>query len=115
MILLRQSPGRNEAPTEVEVMGPGPVCPYLKTSLGTLIVIVPDSWLSSFELDPSTIEDPSCRGIYGRGSRVIKVSDPSWSCHEFEPSATKDPPCRAAMHVKSVESSNVLPLVWCGS
>ncbi|GFT72866.1 hypothetical protein TNCV_1891741 [Trichonephila clavipes] len=32
--------------------------------------------------------------------------------HEFEPSTTKDPPCRAAMHVKSVESSNVLP--WCG-
>ncbi|GFT64917.1 hypothetical protein TNCV_274591 [Trichonephila clavipes] len=31
-------------------------------------------------------------------------------CHEFEPSTTKDPPCRAAMHVKSVESGNVLPL-----
>ncbi|GFV14160.1 hypothetical protein TNCV_526341 [Trichonephila clavipes] len=32
-------------------------------------------------------------------------------CHEFEPSTTKDPPCRAAMHVKSVESRNVLPSV----
>ncbi|GFU07211.1 uncharacterized protein TNCV_4946821 [Trichonephila clavipes] len=31
-------------------------------------------------------------------------------CHEFEPSTTKDQPCRAAMHVKSVESGNVLPL-----
>ncbi|GFW50582.1 hypothetical protein TNCV_2888851 [Trichonephila clavipes] len=29
---------------------------------------------------------------------------------EFESSTTKDPPCRGAMHVKSVESSNVLPL-----
>ncbi|GFV73296.1 hypothetical protein TNCV_2987771 [Trichonephila clavipes] len=24
-------------------------------------------------------------------------------------------PCRGAMYVKSVESSNVFPLVWCGS
>ncbi|GFW56852.1 complement C3 [Trichonephila clavipes] len=37
----------------------------------------------------------------------------SWlASHEFEPSTTKDPPCRGAMQVKSVESSNVLPLVW---
>ncbi|GFV55690.1 hypothetical protein TNCV_754901 [Trichonephila clavipes] len=43
-------------------------------------------------------------------SRSINVAVKS--CHEFEPSTTKDPPCRAAMHVKSVESSNVLP--WCG-
>ncbi|GFW72524.1 hypothetical protein TNCV_3797521 [Trichonephila clavipes] len=36
----------------------------------------------------------------------------SWqACHEFEPSTTKDSPCRASMHVKFVESSNVLPLV----
>ncbi|GFV78575.1 hypothetical protein TNCV_1888811 [Trichonephila clavipes] len=40
----------------------------------------------------------------------------SWlACHEFEPSTIKDPPCRGAIHVKSVESSNVFPLVWCGS
>ncbi|GFY28238.1 hypothetical protein TNCV_4395721 [Trichonephila clavipes] len=51
----------------------------------------------------------------GHGSRVVKVSDRGWPCHEFEPSTTKDPPSRAAMHVKSVESLNVLPLVWCGS
>ncbi|GFS95205.1 hypothetical protein TNCV_2705431 [Trichonephila clavipes] len=51
----------------------------------------------------------------GRGSRVVKVSDRGLPCHEFEPSATKDPPCRAAMHTKSAEISNVLPLVWCGS
>ncbi|GFT26558.1 hypothetical protein TNCV_3604011 [Trichonephila clavipes] len=40
----------------------------------------------------------------------------SWEAgHEFETSTTKDPPYRAAMHVQSVESSNILPLVWCGS
>ncbi|GFU21363.1 hypothetical protein TNCV_2434771 [Trichonephila clavipes] len=40
----------------------------------------------------------------------------SWpACHEFEPSANEDPSCREAMHVNSVESSNLLPLVWCGS
>ncbi|GFV93558.1 hypothetical protein TNCV_1988701 [Trichonephila clavipes] len=50
-----------------------------------------------------------------RSSRVVKVSDRGWPCHEFEPSTTKDPPCREAMHVKSVENSNVLPLVWCRS
>ncbi|GFY04429.1 uncharacterized protein TNCV_4415171 [Trichonephila clavipes] len=50
----------------------------------------------------------------GRGSLVVKVTD-SWStCHEFEPNTAEDPPCRGAMHVKSVESSNVLPFVWCG-
>ncbi|GFX77653.1 hypothetical protein TNCV_1105701 [Trichonephila clavipes] len=53
--------------------------------------------------------------IRGRGSPVVKVSDRGWPCHEFEPSTTKDPPCRGAMHVKSIESSNVLPLVWWGS
>ncbi|GFV26577.1 hypothetical protein TNCV_2102421 [Trichonephila clavipes] len=46
-----------------------------------------------------------------RGSRVVKVLDRGWPCHEFEPKTTKDPPCRSAMHVKSVESSNVLSLV----
>ncbi|GFW44559.1 hypothetical protein TNCV_4481051 [Trichonephila clavipes] len=45
----------------------------------------------------------------GRGSRVVKVSDRGWLCHEFESSTTKDPPCRGAMHVKSVDSRNVLP------
>ncbi|GFV50936.1 hypothetical protein TNCV_301971, partial [Trichonephila clavipes] len=50
--------------------------------------------------------------LSGRGSRVVKVSDRGLPCHEFEPSTTKDPPSRAAMHAKSVESSNVLPLVW---
>ncbi|GFS73427.1 uncharacterized protein TNCV_1101531 [Trichonephila clavipes] len=51
----------------------------------------------------------------GRGSLVVKVTD-SWQVyHEFKTSTTEDPPCREAMHVKSVESSSVLPLVWCGS
>ncbi|GFW44132.1 hypothetical protein TNCV_3854931 [Trichonephila clavipes] len=35
----------------------------------------------------------------------------SWqACHEFEPSIPKDLSCRAAMNVKSVGCSNVLPL-----
>ncbi|GFX28999.1 hypothetical protein TNCV_3030421 [Trichonephila clavipes] len=34
---------------------------------------------------------------------------------ELEPYTTKDPPCRGAMHVKSVDSLNILQLVWCGS
>ncbi|GFW73992.1 hypothetical protein TNCV_545161 [Trichonephila clavipes] len=47
----------------------------------------------------------------GRGSLVFKVTD-SWpTCYEFEPSPTEGPPCWGAMHVQSVESSNVLPLV----
>ncbi|GFW83055.1 uncharacterized protein TNCV_4604821 [Trichonephila clavipes] len=46
---------------------------------------------------------------------VAKVTDSWTACHEFDPSAAEDPPCREAMHVKSVESSNVLPLVWCGA
>ncbi|GFY31456.1 hypothetical protein TNCV_4990151 [Trichonephila clavipes] len=45
------------------------------------------------------------------GSQVVKESDRGWHCHEFEPSTTKDPPCRAVMHVNSVKSSNVFPLV----
>ncbi|GFT54550.1 ig-like domain-containing protein, partial [Trichonephila clavipes] len=47
----------------------------------------------------------------GCGSKVANVSDRGWSCHEFESSTTKDPPCKGEMHVKSVESSNVPPLV----
>ncbi|GFY32578.1 hypothetical protein TNCV_673331 [Trichonephila clavipes] len=40
-------------------------------------------------------------------TRFLRIG--SWqACHEFEPSTTKDPPCWGAMHVKSVESSNVL-------
>ncbi|GFW51751.1 hypothetical protein TNCV_1186831 [Trichonephila clavipes] len=51
---------------------------------------------------------------YGHSSLVVKVME-SWpACHEFEPSTTEVPSCRGAMHAKSVESSNVLPLVWCG-
>ncbi|GFX02146.1 hypothetical protein TNCV_1750311 [Trichonephila clavipes] len=40
----------------------------------------------------------------------------SWQArYEFEPSTTKDPPFREAMHVKSVERSNLFPLVWCAN
>ncbi|GFX96281.1 hypothetical protein TNCV_2291691 [Trichonephila clavipes] len=34
-------------------------------------------------------------------------------CHEFESIITKDHPCRGEMHVKYVESSNVLSMEWC--
>ncbi|GFV64128.1 hypothetical protein TNCV_1220191 [Trichonephila clavipes] len=44
------------------------------------------------------------------GIRVIMVLDHGLPCHEFKLSTTKDPPCRGTLHVKSVESSNVLPL-----
>ncbi|GFW15914.1 hypothetical protein TNCV_4431871 [Trichonephila clavipes] len=36
-------------------------------------------------------------------------------CHEFQPSTTKDPSYMGELNVKSVESSNVLLLEWCGS
>ncbi|GFU98605.1 hypothetical protein TNCV_3654361 [Trichonephila clavipes] len=37
----------------------------------------------------------------------------SWqACRESEPSTAKEPPCRGTMHVKSVETSNILPMVW---
>ncbi|GFY20820.1 hypothetical protein TNCV_1120541 [Trichonephila clavipes] len=50
----------------------------------------------------------------GRGSLAVKVTD-SWpGCHEFEPSIAEDLPCRRALHVKSIESLNVLPLMWWG-
>ncbi|GFW02336.1 transposable element Tcb2 transposase [Trichonephila clavipes] len=50
-----------------------------------------------------------------RVRRVVKISDRGRPCHEFELSTTKDPPRRGVTNVKSVESSNVLPLVWYGS
>ncbi|GFW46459.1 hypothetical protein TNCV_4811471 [Trichonephila clavipes] len=51
----------------------------------------------------------------GSGSPMVKVTDSWVVCHEFESSTTEDSPCREAMRVTSVESSNVLPLVWYGS
>ncbi|GFU83973.1 uncharacterized protein TNCV_560991 [Trichonephila clavipes] len=52
------------------------------------------------------------RVLARHGSLVVKVTD-SWpACQEFEPSTAENPPCRGATHIKSVERSNVLPLVW---
>ncbi|GFX84065.1 uncharacterized protein TNCV_4858731 [Trichonephila clavipes] len=57
----------------------------------------------------------------GHGNLVVKVTDSShmtlcyMACHGFESSTSEDSPCRGAMHVKSVESSNVLTLVWLGN
>ncbi|GFX82463.1 hypothetical protein TNCV_2166111 [Trichonephila clavipes] len=48
---------------------------------------------------------------YIRGSLMVMVTDRGWPCHEFESSTTKDLPCTEAMHVTSVESSNVLPRI----
>ncbi|GFX51897.1 hypothetical protein TNCV_3063151 [Trichonephila clavipes] len=47
-----------------------------------------------------------------RGSLKVKVADWWPVCHEFELSTSEDPLCRGTKHVKSVESSNVLPLEW---
>ncbi|GFT31848.1 transposable element Tcb2 transposase [Trichonephila clavipes] len=55
------------------------------------------------------LEGPS-GDFRGLGSRVVKVSIRGSPCQEFKPSTTKDPQCRAAMHVRSVESSN--GVVW---
>ncbi|GFW61711.1 hypothetical protein TNCV_3706461 [Trichonephila clavipes] len=46
--------------------------------------------------------------LEGCGSPVVTVSD--YGKHIM--SSTKYPPCRASMHVKSIESLNVLSLVW---
>ncbi|GFX43901.1 RNA-directed DNA polymerase from mobile element jockey [Trichonephila clavipes] len=46
---------------------------------------------------------------------MVKLADSWLSCNEFKPSTAEDPPCKGTMHVKSIRSSNVLPLVCCGS
>ncbi|GFX35510.1 hypothetical protein TNCV_103171 [Trichonephila clavipes] len=51
----------------------------------------------------------------GRGYLVVKVIDSRPVFYECEPSTAEDPPCSGAMHVKSIESSNVLPFVWRGT
>ncbi|GFW75603.1 DUF4817 domain-containing protein [Trichonephila clavipes] len=66
------------------------------------------SWVDSPPFSyHSTIRRLAC----GYGSRVDKVSDRGLPCRKFEASTTKDPPCRSAMKVKSVENSNILPLI----
>ncbi|GFW55487.1 hypothetical protein TNCV_118711 [Trichonephila clavipes] len=74
-----------------------------KFSEGTI-----DSWRNHLPPPPSFLHGTE-------SSRMVKVSDRGWPCHEIEPSTTKDPPCKAPLYVKSVESSNILPLVRCGS
>ncbi|GFW66570.1 hypothetical protein TNCV_3841091 [Trichonephila clavipes] len=51
----------------------------------------------------------------GRNSLVVRVTDSRRVYHQFKPSTTQDQPCRGTMQVKSVESLNVLRLVWWGS
>ncbi|GFV79026.1 hypothetical protein TNCV_3687331 [Trichonephila clavipes] len=54
------------------------------------------------------------RQYSGHESLVVKETDSCLACHEFVSGTTEDPLCRETMHVKSISSSNVLPLVWCG-
>ncbi|GFX05910.1 juvenile hormone epoxide hydrolase 1 [Trichonephila clavipes] len=54
----------------------------------------------------------SCRKLHGCGILVVKVTDLWPVCHVFEPTTTEDLLCRGEMHVKSVESPNILPLVY---
>ncbi|GFX60031.1 hypothetical protein TNCV_4557121 [Trichonephila clavipes] len=79
-------------------------------------------WMGDVEMTSLQGHSPDKRqmskllGSYGGyGSLVVKVMGSLLACHEFEPSTTENPPYRGAMHVKSIESSNVLPLVWCKS
>ncbi|GFW60876.1 hypothetical protein TNCV_4870891 [Trichonephila clavipes] len=51
----------------------------------------------------------------GHGSLVVKIKDSWLACQDFEPCALKTCRVGGAMYVKSVESLNVLPLVWYGS
>ncbi|GFX55813.1 hypothetical protein TNCV_609791 [Trichonephila clavipes] len=52
--------------------------------------------------------------LNGCGSSVVKVTGPWLACHEFKSSTSEDLPCSGAIHVKFVESSNVLPLMLRG-
>ncbi|GFS97603.1 hypothetical protein TNCV_4488421 [Trichonephila clavipes] len=45
-----------------------------------------------------------------RGSLEVKVTNSWQACHEFEPSTAEDLLLRGAMYIKSVKSSNALPL-----
>ncbi|GFS93317.1 hypothetical protein TNCV_2697751 [Trichonephila clavipes] len=72
---------------------------------------------------PDTIKDLPCRVMHVKSvvaqvaavALLVKVTNWWPTCHEFEPYTPEDPPCREPMHVKSVESSNILLLVWYGS
>ncbi|GFT33788.1 hypothetical protein TNCV_4382991 [Trichonephila clavipes] len=78
------------------------------TSIG--VVVRGDGWQGTHGLRSAAL-----RYFIDPGSLKVKVSDSRPVGHEFEPSTAEDPPCRGMMHVKSVKSSNILPLVWCGS
>ncbi|GFX54471.1 hypothetical protein TNCV_1586561 [Trichonephila clavipes] len=64
-------------------------------------------WIGQLQILTGLESNRACLVVKGNGGRGRRV--------KFEPIPLKDPPCRAAMHVKSAESSNVLPLLWCGS
>ncbi|GFT57039.1 hypothetical protein TNCV_1691041 [Trichonephila clavipes] len=88
---------------------------YLVTTEKFLVVAM--SYLSR----PRTRGRRSSKNPLRRSMHVKSVEAQSmsavaeWSryqpCHALEPSTTQDSPCRAAMHARSFESLNVLPLV----
>ncbi|GFW89090.1 hypothetical protein TNCV_2685241 [Trichonephila clavipes] len=101
----------------------------LSVALSTIQVKVTNSCERSVAgSTPAITEDPPCREDQntlnlpmplfprwsGRASLVVKVLDCGWLVTSSRAQHhLKDPQCRGAMHVKSVQSSNVLPLVWC--
>ncbi|GFV05552.1 hypothetical protein TNCV_227631 [Trichonephila clavipes] len=96
-----------------------PLALALHTDVTAQLQVSPGSWKR--KRDGRALITPGCSPFKLGGNEqnrtvcVIKVTD-SWpASHEFEPSTTEDPACRRVMYVKSVESSNVLPLLWCGS
>ncbi|GFU96644.1 cubilin, partial [Trichonephila clavipes] len=60
------------------------------------------------------LEDSSWDTLSGHGSLVVNVMDSRLACYDFEPSTTEDLQYKGAMHVKSVENSNFIPLVRWG-
>ncbi|GFV86822.1 hypothetical protein TNCV_3965521 [Trichonephila clavipes] len=78
----------------------GLVCKAVPTSATFVFIMnaLPDYFLS--------VTDPVS---------LVKETD-SWSvCHQFEPGIAEGPPFKEAIHVKSCDSLNILPLMWCGS
>ncbi|GFV14133.1 hypothetical protein TNCV_526081 [Trichonephila clavipes] len=81
--------------------------------LDALISVPPqDSSKSGVETKESVVNKMTVEMLEKLPAEYILHEQDSWlACHEFESSTIEDPPCREAMHEKSVENSNVIPLV----
>ncbi|GFW44667.1 hypothetical protein TNCV_4482121 [Trichonephila clavipes] len=65
------------------------------------------NWCGRYErVGSSSPIDPDSKSL------VVKVTDSYRRVMCSSPSTAENPPCTGAMHLKSAESSNVLPLVW---